>query len=70
MPVNRIFHYGLMGLQSTSCNEDESYSLEAAGWSFVPQYTHIIHPASLDQITHTYMLMQTVSLGEFLDQAH
>lgn len=42
MQVNRIVHYRLLGLQSTSCNEDESYNSEAAGRSFVPQYTHII----------------------------
>lgn len=44
MQVNRIFHYRLLGLQSTSCDEDESYNSEAAGLSFVLQYTHIIQP--------------------------
>lgn len=44
MLVNRIFHYGLLGLQSYSRNEDDSYNLEAAGRSFVLQYTHIIQP--------------------------
>lgn len=44
MLVNRIFHYGLLGLQSYSRKEDDSYNLEAAGRSFVLQYTHIIQP--------------------------
>lgn len=42
MHVNRMFHYRLLGLRSASCNEDESYNSEAAGRSFVLQYTHII----------------------------
>lgn len=78
MQVNRIFHYSLLGLQSTSRNEDESYNLEAAGWSFVPQYRHIIQPAPLDKRTHTHtrtyrvhtnthMLIHTLSHGEFLE---
>lgn len=54
MQVNRIFHYRLLGLQSTSCDEDESYNSEAAGRSFVLQYTHIIQPTP-----HTH--------GEFLE---
>lgn len=35
MVVNRIFHDGLLGLQSYSRNEDDSHNLEAAGRSFV-----------------------------------
>lgn len=54
MQVNRIFHYRLLGLQCMSCNEDESYNLEAASRSFVPQYTHVIQPAPLDESTHTH----------------
>lgn len=57
MQVNRIFHYWLLGLQSTSCNEDESYNLKAAGQSFVLQYTHIIQPAPPDKSTHTETLL-------------
>lgn len=49
-----MFHYRLLGLQSTSCNEDESYNSEAAGRSFVPQYKHIIQPAPLDKSSHTF----------------
>lgn len=68
MQVNRIFHYRLLGLQSTSCSEDESYISEAAGRSFVPQYTHIIQSAPLDKSTHTHAqtntLIQTFSHGE------
>lgn len=56
MQVNRIFHYRLLGLQSTSCDEDESYNSEAAGRSFVPQYIHIIQPAPLDKSTCTNRL--------------
>lgn len=52
MQVNRVFLYRLLGLQSSSRNEDESYNLEAAGRSFVLQYTHIIQPTPLDKYTH------------------
>lgn len=54
MQVNRIFHYRLLGLRSTGCNGDESYNSEAAGRSFVPQYTHIIQPAPVDKSSHTH----------------
>lgn len=37
MQANRIFHHRLLGLQSASCDEDESYNSEAAGRSFVLQ---------------------------------
>lgn len=59
MQVNRIFHYWLLGLQSTSCNDDESYNLKAAGQSFVLQYTHIIQPTLPDKSTHTHKLSYT-----------
>lgn len=48
MQVNRIFHYRLLGLQSASCNEDESYDSEAVSRPFVLQYTHIVEPTPPD----------------------
>lgn len=54
MVVNRIFHDGLLGLQSYSHNQDDSYNSEAAGRSFVLRYTHIIQPTPFQQAhTHT-----------------
>lgn len=54
MLVNRIFHYRLLGLQSSSRNEDDSYNSEAAGRSFVLQYIHIIQPTPFDKRAHTH----------------
>lgn len=48
MQVNRIFHYRLLGLQSASCDEDESYDSEAVSRPFVLQYTHIVEPTPPD----------------------
>lgn len=65
MVVNRIFHDGLLRLQSYSRNEDDSYNLEAAGRSFVLRYTRINQPTPFQQ-THTHAR----AMGCSVDQAN
>lgn len=69
MLVNRIFHDGLLGLQSSSRNEDDSYNSEAAGRSFVLQHIHIIQPHPFRQAhahTHSHTHPHTLLECEFL----
>lgn len=65
MQVNRNFHYRLVGLEFATCGEDESFNLEAAGRSFVPQCAHIIQSAPVDKSTHTHTLHMCMHINIF-----
>lgn len=65
MQVNRNFPHRLVGLEFATCGDDESFNLEAADWSVVPQCAHMIQSTPVDKSTHTHTLHVCMHINIF-----